>query len=162
MLFGVPTMYHRLAEALARIPGSPRRWRGAAARLGFRRAAPPRPRADRGGDGPPGRRAVRDDGDPDEHERAGGRGDRPGTVGVPLPGVGLRLVEEDGTRPTRGRRATIIGEIQVRGPNLFTGYLNRPDATAAAYTATAGSAQATWRSSTPTARSGSSAARPPT
>jgi malonyl-CoA/methylmalonyl-CoA synthetase len=28
-----------------------------------------------------------------------------------------------------------VGEIQVRGPNLFTEYLNRPDATAAAFTA---------------------------
>jgi malonyl-CoA/methylmalonyl-CoA synthetase len=27
-----------------------------------------------------------------------------------------------------------IGEVQVRGPNLFLGYLNRPDATAAAFT----------------------------
>ncbi|MER6969284.1 acyl-CoA synthetase, partial [Streptomyces halstedii] len=68
----------------------------------------------------------------------------PGTVGVPLPGVGLRLVEEDGTTiagyeadgtPTGAYDGTSVGEIQVRGPNLFTEYLHRPDATAAAYTA---------------------------
>ncbi len=64
---------------------------------------------------------VRADGEP-----------RPGTVGAPLRGVELRLVEEDGT-PLADPAS--IGEIQVRGPNLFTGYLNRPDATAAALTA---------------------------
>ncbi|MET1074038.1 MAG: AMP-binding protein, partial [Umezawaea sp.] len=47
---------------------------------------------------------------------------RPGTVGLPLDGVDVRLVDEGGE----------IGEIEVRGPNLFLEYLNRPDATAAA------------------------------
>ncbi|WP_031082650.1 AMP-binding enzyme, partial [Streptomyces sp. NRRL WC-3549] len=56
---------------------------------------------------------------------------RAGTVGPPLAGVELRLVEEDGTVL---EEAGSLGEIQVRGPNLFTGYLNRPDATAAAFT----------------------------
>jgi malonyl-CoA/methylmalonyl-CoA synthetase len=64
-------------------------------------------------------------------------------VGVPLPGVDLRLVEEDGTTiagydtdgtPTGAYDGESVGEIQVRGPNLFTEYLNRPDATAAAFT----------------------------
>ena len=42
----------------------------------------------------------------------------------------------------------------MRGPNLFTEYLNRPDATAAAlHRRTAGSVRATWRSATPTATS---------
>jgi malonyl-CoA/methylmalonyl-CoA synthetase len=68
---------------------------------------------------------------------------RPGTVGVPLPGVDVRLVEEDGTTiasydadgtPTGTHDGETVGEIQVRGPNLFTEYLNRPDATAAAFT----------------------------
>ena len=54
---------------------------------------------------------------------------QPGTVGPPLPGVDLRLVDDDGEVLTAADEET-IGEIQVRGPNLFLEYLNRPDATA--------------------------------
>jgi malonyl-CoA/methylmalonyl-CoA synthetase len=50
---------------------------------------------------------------------------RPGTVGFPLPGVELRLVERDGG----------TAEIQVRGPNVIAGYLDDPVATADAFTA---------------------------
>ncbi|GHC67429.1 acyl-CoA synthetase [Streptomyces cinnamoneus] len=52
---------------------------------------------------------------------------RPGTVGLPLPGVRTRLAAtggEDG-----------IGELEVSGPTLFAGYLGRPEATADACTA---------------------------
>jgi malonyl-CoA/methylmalonyl-CoA synthetase len=58
---------------------------------------------------------------------------RPGTVGVPLRGVEVRLVDESGTEIEGGDGET-VGEIQVRGPNLFTEYLNRPDATAEVFT----------------------------
>ncbi len=50
---------------------------------------------------------------------------RPGTVGLPLTEV--RLVDDDGV-PLAEPGA--VGELEVRGPTLFTGYLNRPSATA--------------------------------
>lgn len=52
-----------------------------------------------------------------------------GRVGRALPTFDVRLVGDD-DQPT----ATGPGELQVRGPSLFAGYWNRPDATAAAYT----------------------------
>jgi malonyl-CoA/methylmalonyl-CoA synthetase len=52
-------------------------------------------------------------------------------VGPPLPGVDIRLVDDDGAL-LEGADDETIGEIQVRGPNLFLEYLNRPDATAEA------------------------------
>ncbi|MEV5817626.1 acyl-CoA synthetase [Micromonospora haikouensis] len=57
---------------------------------------------------------------------------RPGTVGVPLPGVRTRLVDEHGAAlPADGEA---MGELQVAGPTLFDGYLGRPDADAATRT----------------------------
>lgn len=44
----------------------------------------------------------------------------------------LRLVDEDGS-VLEEPDGDSVGEVQVRGPNLFSGYLNRPDATAAAF-----------------------------
>ncbi len=58
---------------------------------------------------------------------------RPGTVGVPLPGVHTRVRDEHGgPLPADG---AAMGELQVRGGTLFDGYLNRPDADAATRTA---------------------------
>lgn len=58
---------------------------------------------------------------------------RPGWVGLPLSGVQTRLVDEDGgSVPHDG---ATIGRLEVRGPMLFDGYLNRPDATAEAFDA---------------------------
>jgi malonyl-CoA/methylmalonyl-CoA synthetase len=56
---------------------------------------------------------------------------RPGYVGPPLRDVELRLVDDDGAEIAVADDET-IGEIHVRGPNLFLEYLNRPDATAEA------------------------------
>lgn len=53
---------------------------------------------------------------------------RPGWVGLPLSGVETRLVGDDGAPvPHDGET---IARLEVRGPTLFDGYLNRPDATA--------------------------------
>lgn len=46
---------------------------------------------------------------------------KPGSVGAALPGIELRLVDEDG-RELAGAEAEDPGEIQVRGANLFSGY----------------------------------------
>jgi fatty acid CoA ligase FadD36 len=56
---------------------------------------------------------------------------RPGWVGLPLAGVQTRLVDDaGGPVPHDGET---VGKLQVRGPTLFDGYLNRPDATAEAF-----------------------------
>jgi malonyl-CoA/methylmalonyl-CoA synthetase len=52
----------------------------------------------------------------------------PGTVGEPLSGVELRLVDEGGATLNASDGET-MGEIEVRGANLFLGYLGRPEAT---------------------------------
>jgi fatty acid CoA ligase FadD36 len=58
---------------------------------------------------------------------------RPGWVGLPLRGIETRLVAEDGSAvPLDGET---IGQLQVRGPTMFDGYFNRPDATAEAFDA---------------------------
>jgi long-chain acyl-CoA synthetase len=54
---------------------------------------------------------------------------RPGSIGLPLPEVELRLVDEDGNDVELGDP----GEIVVRGPNVFKGYWNRPDETERAF-----------------------------
>jgi malonyl-CoA/methylmalonyl-CoA synthetase len=53
----------------------------------------------------------------------------PGSVGMPLPGVKVRLADEDGREVSPGTP----GEIEVRGPNVFLEYWHKPDATRAAF-----------------------------
>jgi malonyl-CoA/methylmalonyl-CoA synthetase len=54
---------------------------------------------------------------------------RPGFVGEPLPGVDVRLVDEQGTEVPAGAP----GELEVRGPSVFLEYWQRPDETRAAF-----------------------------
>jgi malonyl-CoA/methylmalonyl-CoA synthetase len=132
MLFGVPTMYHRLAEAaeggdgVARALGSARLLVSGSAPLPVRdheriRQATGQRIAERYGLTETLMNCAA--------TAAGPR--RAGYVGPPLPGVEVRLVDESGVDVT-GADDETIGEIVVRGPNLFSEYLNRPDVTAAA------------------------------
>jgi malonyl-CoA/methylmalonyl-CoA synthetase len=134
MLFGVPTMYRRLGDAAKADPGL-------AAALGRARllvsgsAALPaaeHTRLTR----LTGRSVLERYGMTETLMNTGirvGARSAPGTVGPPLPGVELRLVDDDGNALPDEDDET-IGEVQVRGPNLFLGYLNREDATTAAFT----------------------------
>ena len=52
---------------------------------------------------------------------------RPGTVGFPLPGVELKITDpEQGTMMPQGE----VGQIELRGPNVFKGYWQMPEKTA--------------------------------
>ena len=116
LFFGVPTMYHRLAESsrvgeLARL------------RLCVSGSAPlpaelHRALAERGGQKVLERYGMTETlmnvSNPYDGER------RAGSVGLPLPGVELRLGQD--------------GEIQLRGPNIFAGYWERPEASADSFT----------------------------
>jgi long-chain acyl-CoA synthetase len=50
---------------------------------------------------------------------------KPNSIGLPLPGLEVRLVDEGGEDAEEGDP----GEIWVRGPNVFAGYWNRPEET---------------------------------
>jgi malonyl-CoA/methylmalonyl-CoA synthetase len=132
MLFAVPTMYHRLAD------GEPPVLLGLkAARLLVSGSAALPLKDQLRVEALTGRRvlerygltetlincAVRVDGEP-----------RAGSVGPALEGVEVRLVD-DQRAPLNVRDDATMGELQVRGPNVFAGYLNRPDATAAVLSA---------------------------
>ncbi len=53
---------------------------------------------------------------------------KPGSIGTPIEGVEMRVVDMDGNEVAPGE----AGEIQIRGHNVMKGYWNLPDATAAA------------------------------
>jgi malonyl-CoA/methylmalonyl-CoA synthetase len=132
MMFGVPTMYHRLvaeaerdAELAAAVAGARLLVSGSAAlpASDHRRIA-----------AVTGQRVVERYGMTETLMNCAVRAcgeRRPGYVGPPVDGVGVRLVDEAGAVLPVADDET-VGEVQVRGPNLFLGYLNRPDATAAA------------------------------
>ena len=132
MLFGVPTMYHRLgreAESDAAIVDGLKR-----ARLLVSGSAPlPAPEFTRI-ERLTGQQIVERYGLTETLMNTAVRADaprKPGYVGIPVPGVEVRLVDDDGNELEVADDET-IGEVTVRGPNLFTGYLNRPDATSEA------------------------------
>ena len=56
---------------------------------------------------------------------------RPGTVGLPLPGTSVRVVDESGQACAAGE----IGAIQVKGDNVLPGYWRMPEKTREEFTA---------------------------
>ena len=131
LFFGVPTMYHRLVDA-----PDVEALRGL--RLCVSGSAPLPADLHRRFEAITGQRILERYGmtetvmlvsNPVEGDR------RPGTVGIPLPGVEVRLEGDP-------------AEIQVRGPNVFSGYWERADATAASFTADGWFAPATWAHAT--------------
>jgi malonyl-CoA/methylmalonyl-CoA synthetase len=130
MLFAVPTMYHRLAAAAEENPAVGAALGKARILVSGSAALPAREheRIQRLS----GQRIVERYGLTETLMNCSVRasGDRrPGYVGLPLPGVDVRIVDDDGAVV---EEPETIGEVEVRGPNVFLGYLNRPDATAEA------------------------------
>jgi malonyl-CoA/methylmalonyl-CoA synthetase len=116
LFFGVPTMYHRFAR-------SSRARELERLRLCVSGSAPLSAELHRALAERAGQRVLERYGmtetlmnvsNPYEGER------RPGSVGLPLPGVELRLSDDD-------------GEILLRGPNVFGGYWEQPEATAESF-----------------------------
>jgi malonyl-CoA/methylmalonyl-CoA synthetase len=134
MLFAVPTMYHRLADAAETDPAI-------AAGLGGARllvsGSAPLPAAEHQRlTRLTGQRVIERYGMSETLMIAsttvtGER--RGGSVGEPLDGVEVSVRDDLGAELEPGDDA--IGEVHVRGQNVMLGYLNRPEATAAAFTA---------------------------
>jgi len=51
---------------------------------------------------------------------------KPGSIGTPIEGVEMKVVDEDGKEVAQGE----VGEIVIKGHNVMKGYWNKPDATA--------------------------------
>ncbi|MEV7616866.1 AMP-binding protein [Streptomyces sp. NPDC089799] len=141
LYFGVPTVWSRIAAD----PGEAAALRSARL-LVSGSAALPAP-VSRALEGLTGHRPVERYGMTETLITVSGRAGtvpRPGTVGTPLPGIRTRIVVEAGAGAGAGLGSGAgagggdgaeIGELQLTGPTLFAGYLNNPEATAAAYTA---------------------------
>lgn len=133
MCFAVPTMYHRLADAAEESSEVREALRRPRLLVSGSAALPEREH--RRLEALTGRGV---------HERYGltetlilcgvraDEGPRPGEVGAPLAGVELQLVDETGAVVDEPDQ---IGEVWARGPSVFSGYLGRPEATAAAFAA---------------------------
>ncbi|MEW8958416.1 MAG: long-chain fatty acid--CoA ligase [Moorella sp. (in: firmicutes)] len=50
---------------------------------------------------------------------------KPGSIGLPLPGIEVKVVDEN----DRELPVNEVGELVVRGPNVMSGYYNRPEET---------------------------------
>ncbi len=134
MMFGVPTMYSRIARDAAEDPDLAGAF--ASARLLVSGSAALPTTVHDAFKRLTGEEILERYGLTETLMNAGARlGERviPGRVGPPLPGVELKLIADDGATIDQSDDET-IGEVAVKGPNVFKGYLNRPDATAEAMT----------------------------
>ncbi len=131
LVFGVPTVYVRLLDAVV-VSDDEARDIGAAARLFVSGSAPLPAHVHEAFHSRFGHTILERYGmsealmimsNPYHGER------RPGSVGPPLPGVSARIVGDDGE--VLGDDA--VGEVEVRSPHLFAEYWRRPEATAAAF-----------------------------
>lgn len=130
LFYGVPTMYKRLLE----VPDAARKFVLSSMRL-FVSGSAPLPAEDF-------QRFKKEFGhtvlerygmsetamnisNPYEGER------RPGSVGFPLPGVHIRIVDENG----EDCEDEGVGEIWIKGDNVFRGYWNRPSETEKSFSA---------------------------
>jgi malonyl-CoA/methylmalonyl-CoA synthetase len=128
MLFAVPTMYHRLCDAAEATPAIADALRSA--RLLVSGSAPLSVREHQRLEQLTGQRPIERYGLTETLINCSTRHDgdrRAGSVGPPLAGVELRLVD-DARQPIPGEDS---GEIAVRGPHVFAGYLDRDEATRA-------------------------------
>jgi len=131
MLFAVPTMFHRLADAAESEASIRDALRGARLLVSGSAALPVREH-----------KRIEELTGRGVHERYGSTETliacaipasttpRPGYVGPAVPGVELRLVDDD-RRTLEATDDTTIGEVVVRSASVFSGYLNRDDATRA-------------------------------
>jgi malonyl-CoA/methylmalonyl-CoA synthetase len=128
LFFGVPTMYVRLLE----VEASQARRIGSALRLCVSGSAPLPAQVLEDFEARYGQRILERYGmtetlmtlsNPYDGER------RAGTVGLPLPGVTIRIVDEQGAAVKDGE----AGELQVQAPTVCAGYWGRPEATSAAF-----------------------------
>ena len=130
VFMGVPTMYHRMVERMPELAGDVSY---ASMRVFISGSAPLSPETFRRFEALSGFRIVERYGltetaintsNPLDGER------RPGTVGPALPGVEVGIFDPQSKQPLSPGET---GEIWVRGPNVFSGYWNNPQATAAAF-----------------------------
>jgi malonyl-CoA/methylmalonyl-CoA synthetase len=128
LFFGVPAMYVRLLD----IPAQQAREIGGFARL-FVSGSAPLPAhvfeefRERFGHAPLERYGMSETMMNMSNPYAGER--RPGSVGLPLPGVSVRLLDSE-SRPVADGE---VGEVHLQGPNIFAGYWRREEATRAAF-----------------------------
>ena len=127
MFFAVPTMYHRLSEAAVDDPSLVAALQSARVLVSGSAALPQRDQLRL--EQLTGKRVIERYGLTETIINTAVRVGAPfpaGSVGQAIDGVELRLVD-DARQPTP---PGVMGEIAVRGPNVFLGYLNQPDATA--------------------------------